>query len=53
MKIPKEFENVFQGVELTENEICILNWIVGWDRHTIDNLHSAIQKVRDFREEDT
>ena len=53
MKIPKKFEDVFCGGELSEGEIRILNWIVLWDDHTINNLRSAIQKVRDFREEGT
>lgn len=53
MKIPKEFEDVFRGVELTEDEIRTLTWIAGWESRTVENLRSAIQKVRDFREEDT
>ena len=53
MKIPKEFEDVFCGVELTEDEIRTLTWITGWESRTVENLRSAIQKVRDFREEDT
>ena len=53
MKIPKEFEDVFRGVELTEDEIRTLTWIAGWESRTVKNLRSAIQKVRDFREEDT
>ena len=50
MKIPKEFEDIFRGVELTEDEIRILNWITGWDRWTVEHLRSALQKVLDFRE---
>ena len=46
MKIPKEFEDVFCGVELTEDEIRILNWIVGWERRTVENLRSAIRKAQ-------
>lgn len=46
MNIPKEFEDVFQGVELTEDEIRTLNWIIGWERRTVENLRSAIQKVQ-------
>ena len=53
MNIPQEFEHVFQGVELTEDEIRTLNWIAGWERRTVENLRSAIQKMRDYREEDT
>lgn len=53
MKIPKEFEDVFRGVDLTEDEIRTLTWIAGWESRTVKNLRSAIQKVRDFREEDT
>ena len=46
MKIPKEFEDVFHGVELTEDEIRTLTWIAGWESRTVENLRSAIQKVR-------
>lgn len=46
MNIPQEFEDVFCGVELSEGEIRILNWIVLWDDHTIKNLRSAIQKAQ-------
>ena len=46
MKIPKEFEDVFHGVELTEDEIRTLTWITGWESRTVENLRSAIQKVR-------
>ena len=46
MKIPKEFEDVFRGVDLTEDEIRILNWIAGWDAHTVNSLRSAIQKAQ-------
>ena len=46
MKIPKEFEDVFRGVELTEDEIRTLNWIVGWDAHTVNSLRSAIRKAQ-------
>lgn len=53
MNIPREFEDVFQGVELTEDEIRTLAWITGWESRTVENLRSAIQKVREFREEDT
>lgn len=53
MEIPKEFEDVFRGVELTEDEIRTLTWITGWESRTVENLRAAIQKVRDFREEDT
>ena len=44
--IPAEFEGVFQGIELTEREIGFLIWMAGWDRYTITNLQSVIQKVR-------
>ena len=53
MNIPWEFEDVFHGVELTEDEIRTLNWITGWESRTVENLRSAIRKVREFREEDT
>ena len=46
MKVPAEFEDVFQGVELTEREIGFLTWLAGWDRRTIENLKSLIQKIR-------
>ena len=46
MKIPKEFEDVFHGVELTEDEIRTLTWIVGWESRTVENLRSAIQKAQ-------
>ena len=44
--IPAEFESVFQGIKLTEREIGFLIWMAGWDRYTITNLQSVIQKVR-------
>ena len=46
MNIPQEFEDVFRGVELTEDEIRILTWITGWERRTVENLRSAIQKAQ-------
>lgn len=46
MKIPKEFEDVFHGVELTEDEVRTLHWLVSWERQTVDNLRSAIQKAQ-------
>ena len=46
MKVPAEFEGVFQGIELTEREIGFLIWMAGWDRYTMDNLNSVLQKVR-------
>ena len=49
MKVPAEFEDVFQGVELTEREIGFLTWLAGWDRRTIENLKSLIQKIRATR----
>ena len=49
--IPNEFEDIFRGVELSgvelsEGEIRTLNWIVGWDRQTVENLRSVIQKAQ-------
>lgn len=52
MNIPQEFEDVFRGVELTEEEIRTLAWIAGWESRTVENLRSAIQKARGFGEED-
>ena len=46
MKVPAEFEDVFQGVELTEREIGFLVWVAGWDSYTIENLKSVVQKAR-------
>lgn len=46
MKIPKDLEDVFQGVELTEDEIRTLTWIAGWESQTVENLRSAIQKAQ-------
>lgn len=46
MNIPQEFEDVFSGVELTENELRTLIWITGWESRTVENLRSAIQKVQ-------
>lgn len=46
MNIPQEFEDVFRGVELTEDEIRTLTWIAGWESRTVENLCSAIRKVR-------
>ena len=46
MNIPKEFEDVFQGVELTEDEIRTLTWVTGWEHRTVENLRSAIQKAQ-------
>ena len=46
MNIPQEFEDVFRGVELTEDEIRTLTWITGWERRTVKNLRSAIQKAQ-------
>ena len=46
MKIPKEFEDVFDGVELAVDEIRTLTWIAGWESRTVENLCSAIRKVR-------
>lgn len=46
MKVPPEFESVFQSVELTEREIGFLTWLAGWDSCTVENLKSLIQKVQ-------
>lgn len=46
MKVPTEFEGVFQDIELTEREIGFLAWVAGWDSYTIENLKSVVQKVR-------
>ena len=46
MNIPQEFEDVFSGVELTENELRTLIWITGWESRTVENLRSEIQKVQ-------
>ena len=46
MNIPQEFEDVFRGVELTEDEIRTLTWITGWERRTVKDLRSAIQKAQ-------
>lgn len=46
MKIPQEFEEYLRGVELTEDEIGFLNWIVKWDHWTVKNLQPVLQKVR-------
>lgn len=35
---------VFEGVDLTENEVSVLQWLAGWERFTIENLCSAIEK---------
>ena len=53
MNIPQEFEDIFRGIALTDGEIRTLVRITGWERQTVENLRSAIQKVREFREEDT
>ena len=49
MKVPPEFEGVFQSVELTEREIGFLTWLAGWDSRTVENLKSLIQKVQATR----
>ena len=46
MNIPQEFEDIFRGVELTGGEIRTLTWIAGWESRTVENLRSAIRKVR-------
>lgn len=53
MNIPQEFEDIFRGIALTDGEIRTLTWIAGWENRTVENLRSAIRKVREFREEDT
>ena len=47
MERPKEFEDVFRGADLTKDEIRTLTWITGWERRTVENLKSAIQKVKE------
>lgn len=46
MKIPAEFEDIFRGVELTEREALFLSWITSWDDYTIQNMRTALEKVR-------
>ena len=46
MNIPQEFEDVFRGVKLTEDEIRTLTWITGWEHRTVENLRSAIRKAQ-------
>ena len=48
MNIPHGFEEYLQGVELTEDEIGLLNWIVEWDYRTVKNLQSVLRKVRNM-----
>lgn len=48
MNIPQEFEEYLQGVELTEDEIGFLNWIVKWGHWTVKNLQSVLRKVRNM-----
>lgn len=47
MERPKEFEDIFRGADLTKDEIRTLTWITGWERRTVENLKSAIQKVKE------
>lgn len=47
MERPKEFEDVFRGADLTKDEIRTLTWITGWERRTVENLKSVIQKVKE------
>ena len=49
MKVPPEFESVFQSVELTEREIGFLTWLAGGDSRTVENLKSLIQNIRATR----
>lgn len=46
MEMPKEFEDIFRGAELTEDEIRTLTWVTGWEHRTVENLRSAIQKAQ-------
>ena len=46
VNIPQEFEDVFRDVELTQDEIRTLAWIIGWERRTVENLRSAIKRLR-------
>ena len=46
MNNPQEFEDIFRGVELTEDEIRTLTWVTGWEHLTVENLRSAIQKAQ-------
>lgn len=46
MDIPREFEDVFRGIDLEEDEIRTLHWLVGWERRTVENLRSAIRKAQ-------
>ena len=45
MEMPKEFVDVFHGVELTEDEIRTLTWIAGWESRTVKNLCSAMSET--------
>lgn len=46
MNIPQEFEDIFRGVELAEDEIRTLTWVTGWEHRTVENLRSAIRKAQ-------
>ncbi len=41
---------LFQNVELTEQENSVLVWLCGWDEWTINNIVSAFKKIRGLEE---
>lgn len=46
MNVPKEFEELFQDIELTKREIAFLIWLTEWDQSTIRNMRTVLEKVR-------
>ena len=47
MNVPNEFEEFFQGIDLTKREIAFLIWLTEWDQNTIRNMRTVLEKVED------
>ena len=39
-------KDAIQGLNFTDSELQTLEWISGWDRHTIENIAMIITKTR-------
>ncbi len=43
----KQLERAAQDVKLTADEARTLQWLAGWDSHTVNNVANIIQKARE------
>lgn len=43
----EDIKKALEGIELTEEEIRLVEWIAGWDLWTVQQFRQIIKKCRD------